>query len=113
MFRRGTSRKECVYRNTLVSINNSNDNSFAYFSPVFFDCLEHLDDLSYDASYFNEINYFDSIDLSSVAKFNSAEQKMMNSSNSYFQQATWIVFPSTDAPSTTVSLGNLFALPKH
>ncbi len=51
---------------------------------LLFYCFDHLDDLSSDASYFNEINYFDSNDLSSVATFNSAEQKMMNSSNSYF-----------------------------
>ena len=79
----GESGDECICGDTLISINTNNKSS-AYFSPVFFDCYEHLDDLSSDVSYLNEINYFDSIDSSSVAKLTSAEQKMMNSSNSYF-----------------------------
>ena len=79
------SGDECICGDTLISINvNTNDESSAYFSPVFFDCYKHLDELSSDVLYLNEINYFDNIDSSSVAKLTSAKQKMMNSSNSYF-----------------------------
>ena len=105
------SGDECVCGDTLVSSNN--DKSTNIESSAYFDCFKHLYDLLSDASYFNEINYFDSINSSSVAKFTSAKQKMMNSSNFYFHQVTLMVLPLTNTVSTKKTLVNFCALPKY
>ena len=80
---------------------------------MFFDCFEHFDDLSSNVSNFNEINYFDSIDLSSDAKFHSAEQKMMNSSNSYFSAGTIDGSSSEKCNGYEFDTSLFWVLPKH
>ena len=61
---------------------NINNYSSPYLLTHFSDCLEHSDAITpSDVSYFNEVNFFDCLDSSSVADYTSAEQAMIISSS--------------------------------
>ena len=72
----------CECRGVDNSLNNLNDVISPYFLSQFSDCFEHSDAITpSDVSYFNEVNFFDCLDSSSVADYTSAEQAMMISSS--------------------------------
>ena len=61
---------------------NINNHTSPYLLSQFSDCLEYSDAITpSDVSSFNEVNFFDCLDSSSVADYTSAEQAMMISSS--------------------------------